>query len=140
MTTSKGFLLDTCAIIWLTQGEHVDEDAKIEIERAFKNGVLVGASVMSSWEIGMLISKGRLASNSTPHRWFDDFVKVSGVKIEVVSPKILIDSSFLPRPVPNDPIDRILIATARERDLTLVTRDSKILATGAAGHVRTLEC
>lgn len=40
----------------------------------------------------------------------------------------------------NDPIDRILIATAREHDLTIITRDRAILAYGAAGHVKTLAC
>ncbi|HTO31803.1 MAG TPA: hypothetical protein VL202_11575 [Pararhizobium sp.] len=32
------------------------------------------------------------------------------------------------------------IATARERDLTIITRDRAILAYGAAGHVKTLAC
>ena len=46
-----------------------------------------------------------------------------------------VDSSFLPTPLHNDPADRILIATAREHDLTIITRDRAILAYGAAGHV-----
>ncbi|MNF14334.1 hypothetical protein D3C80_2165180 [compost metagenome] len=49
-------------------------------------------------------------------------------------------SSNLLQPVHNDPIDRILIATAREYDLTIITRDRAILDYGAAGHVRTLAC
>jgi PIN domain nuclease of toxin-antitoxin system len=49
-------------------------------------------------------------------------------------------SSYLPAPVHNDPTDRIIIATAREHDLTIITRDRAILAYGAAGHVKTLVC
>jgi len=46
----------------------------------------------------------------------------------------------LPQLIHKDPIDRILIATARENDLTIITRDRAILSYGAAGHVRTLAC
>jgi PIN domain nuclease of toxin-antitoxin system len=55
-------------------------------------------------------------------------------------PDVLIASSFLPGSPPSDPIDRIIIATARENDLTLVTRDRKILAYGEAGYISVLKC
>jgi PIN domain nuclease of toxin-antitoxin system len=47
---------------------------------------------------------------------------------------------MLPGPVHGDPADRILIATARALDLTIVTRDSAILDYSARGHVRALPC
>ncbi|MGV8938844.1 MAG: hypothetical protein ACOH2J_17130 [Allorhizobium sp.] len=47
---------------------------------------------------------------------------------------------FLPQPIHRDPIDRILIATAREQDLTIITRDRAILSYGALGHVKVLAC
>jgi PIN domain nuclease of toxin-antitoxin system len=37
-------------------------------------------------------------------------------------------------------MDRLLIATARHFDYTLVTNDRAILAYGALGHVKTLAC
>jgi PIN domain nuclease of toxin-antitoxin system len=63
-----------------------------------------------------------------------------GAEIDNVSLRALVASSFLPQPVHNDPADRILIATAREQNLTIITRDRAILSYGAAGHVRTLAC
>ena len=57
-----------------------------------------------------------------------------------VTAETFIASCFLPEPFHKDPFDRILIATAREHDLTIITRDRAILAYGAAGHVRTLAC
>jgi PIN domain nuclease of toxin-antitoxin system len=72
--------------------------------------------------------------------WFADFVKDADVAVLDVTPQLLVESSFLPTPVHNDPTDRILIATAREYDLTIITRDRAILAYGAAGHVKTLAC
>jgi PIN domain nuclease of toxin-antitoxin system len=40
----------------------------------------------------------------------------------------------------SDPIDRMLVATARIEGLTLVTRDRAILDYAAQGHVRALPC
>lgn len=100
----------------------------------------LNVSAMSAWEIGMLIAKGRLPTKKNALSWFADFVKDADVAVLDVTPQLLVESSFLPTPVHNDPTDRILIATAREYDLTIITRDRAILAYGAAGHVKTLAC
>jgi PIN domain nuclease of toxin-antitoxin system len=52
----------------------------------------------------------------------------------------LIASSFLPGMPPRDPMDCILIATARELAATLVTRDRAIIAYGETGNVSVLAC
>lgn len=101
---------------------------------------LLSVSAMSAWEIGMLISKKRLPTTKTALSWFTGFVEAVGVEIREASPLVLVASSYLPTPIHNDPTDRILIATAREHDLTIITRDRAILTYGAAGHVKTLAC
>jgi PIN domain nuclease of toxin-antitoxin system len=53
---------------------------------------------------------------------------------------LLANSCTLPGEPPNDPADRIIIATARESGLVIVTRDSAILSYSQAGHVQTLAC
>lgn len=88
----------------------------------------------------MLVSKGRMTETKSPERWYYDFMKDSQIDELPVTTSLLIASCFLPQPIHNDPTDRILIATAREHDLTIITRDRAILAYGAAGHVRTLAC
>ncbi|MBU4528557.1 MAG: type II toxin-antitoxin system VapC family toxin [Hoeflea sp.] len=132
-------ILDTCAMIWISQDEKIDETAAELVDAAALDNSL-SISAMSAWEMGMLVAKGRLPSRIPPLRWFNEFLDVSGVKIEDALPDILVASSFLPAPIHNDPMDRILIATARERDLTIVTRDRAILTYGALGHVKTLPC
>jgi transcriptional regulator with XRE-family HTH domain len=52
----------------------------------------------------------------------------------------LIDSSFLPGDFHDDPADRIIVATARAFDLTVVTRDRAILAYARQGYVLALPC
>jgi len=88
----------------------------------------------------MLVSKGRLNLTRSPLDWFARFADEQDLIVLDVSPQILVTSSFLPQPIHPDPADRILIATAREHDLTIITRDRAILAYGAAGHVRVLAC
>ena len=88
----------------------------------------------------MLISKGRLPTTKTATDWVQDAVAALDAEVLSAGLPALINSSFLPQPIHNDPTDRILIATAREHDLTIITRDQAILAYGAAGHVRTLAC
>ena len=71
---------------------------------------------------------------------FGDVIATAGVRVEALSPEVLIDASFLPGTLHRDPADRILIATARAFDLTLVTRDQTILDYARRGHVRALAC
>ena len=132
-------LLDTCAFIWLSKSERLSAEAAITVKRAGDEGALC-LSVMTSWELGMLVSKGRFRLAKPPLRWFDDFAGAMSATVHPASSAILVASSFLPGPIHPDPIDRILIATARAHDPVLVTRDRAILAYGAAGHVRTLAC
>ncbi|MCD7110727.1 type II toxin-antitoxin system VapC family toxin [Rhizobium sp. DKSPLA3] len=97
-------------------------------------------SAISAWEIGMLMSRGRLPATKDALSWFNEFVAQGDVIVEAASPDILVAASSLPALAHRDPIDRIIIATARERDLRIVTRDHVILDYGALGHVMTLAC
>jgi PIN domain nuclease of toxin-antitoxin system len=136
---TENLLLDTCAVIWISQDEPIADAAVAAIGKVPKSGTL-NVSVMTAWEMGMLVSKGRLPSTKTPERWFNEFVEAAAVDVEGVTPQILVAASYLPGAVHNDPMDRILIATARERDLTIMTRDRAILAYAAQGHVRAIAC
>ena len=134
------YLLDTCAVIWAAQLAPLSSDVTVLLNREAEKRKELKVSVMSAWEIGMLVAKGRLPTKKHALTWFDDFVEEAGVEVLGVTTEVLVASSYLPQPIHNDPTDRILIATAREHDLTIITRDRAILAYGAAGHVRTLAC
>lgn len=127
-------------MIWMAHDEPIAMEAKKEVVRVRRLGGVIAVSAMSAWEIGMLVSRGRLPTTKTASAWFGDFLLQGKVSVVEAEPEILIASSFLPPPIHNDPADRILIATAREHDLTIITRDRAILAYGAAGHVRTMAC
>ena len=57
-------LLDTHAIIWIGEGEPIERKARRAVEAArSEGGVLV--SPISAWEIGLLVTKGRILTFGT---------------------------------------------------------------------------
>ena len=133
-------LLDTCAVIWIAQDEPLELEAVEAIDRSYSENRLVAVSAITAWELGMLGRLGRLPSAVSPLSLFDRVVGPDGVQVEELTPAILIDSSFLPGDFHKDPADRIIVATARALELTIVTRDRAILDYARQGYVRALAC
>ncbi len=134
-------LLDTCASIWLFEQQPMSVSSLDAIRVAARSaGVLV--SPVSAWEIGLLArrSRGPLTFQPSPHDWFADLLALPGMRLTPLSSRAAIGASYLPGQLHRDPADRLLIATARELDVPLVTRDARILAYAAEGHVRALAC
>lgn len=133
-------LLDTCAAIWIAENAPLTDEAVEAIDKSGDQGRPVLISPISAWEIGLLVAKSRFALPVDPLVWFDRVLEIPNVELAHMPHSVLIASSFLPGTPPRDPSDRIMIATAREQNLILVTRDTSILNYAAAGHVRALAC
>ena len=138
MTTE--LLLDTCAAIWVTENAPLTKETDIAMAASYHAGRPVWVSPITAWERGMLAARGRLASPMPPLTWFNRLATHARLNICEMSAEILVASSFLPDPLHRDPADRIIIATARTLDLTIVTRDRLILDYAALGHVRAIAC
>jgi PIN domain nuclease of toxin-antitoxin system len=137
---TERLLLDTCAIIWIALNAPIRPEAIAAMSASVVAQERVRVSPISAWELGLLSAKGRLPTTRSPTSIFGEVVANAGVRIEALAPDVLIESSFLPGTLHRDPADRILIATARRFDLTLVTRDRTILDYAQEGHVRALAC
>jgi PIN domain nuclease of toxin-antitoxin system len=133
-------LWDTCAAIWIYEKARLSRAAVDAMSAAHREGVPAYVSPITAWEIGMLVSRGRLQLLIRSERWFANLFEAPGVRMADLSPDVLIASSYLPGKPPKDPTDRILAATARELGATLITRDRALLAYGEQGHVAVLEC
>ncbi|MEA2877990.1 MAG: hypothetical protein QOF14_3186 [Hyphomicrobiales bacterium] len=134
------FLLDTHAAVWVFENVSIARAATEAMHAASRDGTPVLVSPITAFEVGQLASRNRIDLSATPHRWFRGLLATPGIQLADLSPDILIASSFLPGIPPRDPMDRILIATARELAATLVTRDRAILAYGETGNVSVLAC
>jgi PIN domain nuclease of toxin-antitoxin system len=127
MTSNGALLLDTH--IWLnyqgfTRALRRSTEQAIDAA-AERNAVYV--SVISIWEIAMLVRDGRLELSTNIDRWSEMALSKPGIALLPFSPQIAIESVNLPEPMHKDPSDRILVASARVERLTLVTSDKKII-------------
>ena len=87
-----------------------------------------------------MAARGRRVVTAPPLVWFEALASLDGFREAELSAAVLVASWGLPGAAPKDPADRILIATARELGLTLVTRDRAILGYSDQGHLRALPC
>jgi PIN domain nuclease of toxin-antitoxin system len=133
-------LLDTNAAIWIMRHEPISRAALDAMNAARQSSTDVFVSPVTALEVGQLVSRNRVNLGATPNGWFGRLLAIPGMRLADLTPDLLIASSFLPGAPPRDPMDRILIATARELAATLVTRDREILAYGEQGNVRVVEC
>jgi len=132
-------LLDTCAVLWVANGETISEQARDAIaDAAAADGVFV--SPISAWEVATLVHEGRVMLSMAPDSWFEALLALPGVRLAPMPPRTLMASAFLPGSQPSDPADRIIAATARAENLLLLTRDRKLLSYAADGHLRGLAC
>ena len=132
-------MLDTHAALWMTEEGKLTDSAETELRAARSDGAAIMVSPITAWEIGMLVARGRLALSMAPSQWFDALVD-SGLELSVLSPEILISSSFLPDGLGGDPADRILAATARACSYRLMTRDRALLRYAELGHLNVIPC
>jgi PIN domain nuclease of toxin-antitoxin system len=133
-------LLDTCAAIWLTNGDPISDEASVALRQTHKSGDPIYVSPMTAWELGLLAARGRVSLLMTPQRWFERLLEVPGLRLSEMPPSVLIASSFLPGVLPRDPVDRIIAATAREYGYKLLTRDRPLLEYAEQGHIQALRC
>jgi PIN domain nuclease of toxin-antitoxin system len=133
-------LLDTCAVIWIAQAQPLARSATRVMEQAYDEGTEVLVSPITAWEIGMLVSRGRLSLQISPRLWYRRLFEVLNLSPAAITAEVFLNSSFLPGSPPSDPADRILAATAREFGFRLVTRDRPLLDYAEQGHVQALAC
>jgi PIN domain nuclease of toxin-antitoxin system len=139
MSESPVLLLDTCAMIYIAGGTRLEAEASKAILQAAEN-VQLHVSPISAWEVGLAVARNRINTPLSAIDYFNTFLTRTGARLCGLDPEILVNATALPGVVHKDPIDRILIATARFYNHVLVTSDRAILAYGEAGHVKILAC
>jgi PIN domain nuclease of toxin-antitoxin system len=136
----ESVLLDTHVWWWFATGsDRLEETAALGLIRKalVHNQVLI--SVMSVWEIGMLESKNRIRFYQGLKTWVDGALAIPGIRLQSLTPAIAIESARLPGEFHPDPMDRILVATARELNVPILTADAAIIAYANRNHVKAVE-
>ncbi len=113
-------LLDTCVLVWLSSDpgnlptnavSHIDDD---------NNNLFVSDATV--FEISLKHSIGKLSLPESPENWFNNQLKTwSAISLQITKADIY-ESAKLPW-LHKDPFDRLLIATAKNNALTMITPD-----------------
>ena len=132
-------LLDTHVWLWTMVGNSIlTNDFRNSYEKSLKmNGVFISA--ISVWEIGMLVEKKRIEMEIDVLDWITQALDTTGTYLCPITPHIAIQSTRLPGEIHGDPADKLLIATANEKNAVLVTCDKKILAYGKGKFINVFD-
>lgn len=132
---SRPLLLDTHVWVWfMLANAELATDEQTAINRAASSGQLRIAAI-SVWEAALLASRGRIAVGRPLAQWIEEAISAPGLSIEPLLPQIAVEACSLPDAFHRDPVDRLIVATARVANATLMTRDRQILDYAARGHL-----
>jgi PIN domain nuclease of toxin-antitoxin system len=84
-------------------------------------------SAFSPWEFSKLLEKKRIGISCDPEHWIGSALEMPKFRLVPLSPVLAYRSTVLPQPFHNDPADQIIVATAREENATILTKDERIL-------------
>lgn len=119
-------LLDTHTWIWSHSATGRLSDNVTKLIQTTQTDQRAIASI-SIWEFAMMVTRGRITVKIDPKRWLNHAIGMSGLKVIELTPEIAMESCRLPGDFHRDPADRIIVATARTHNLTLLTKDRKML-------------
>ena len=119
-------VLDTHALVWwVNDPRQLSKPARRAIEEAQQDHS-VYVSCISSWEIALLVQRGRLQLAFDVRDWLARCEALPFVTFLPVTTEIAVESTRLPGFPHTDPADRIIVATALSLGAPLATKDEKI--------------
>jgi PIN domain nuclease of toxin-antitoxin system len=116
-------VLDTHTLLWLVSTpSHVDASALAIISDP---NTSVWVTAASAWEIAIKTRLGRLDGETLLSAWNDVITDMSTTELPIDSADAIL-AGRLPWNH-KDPFDRVIVAQALRRNLTIATRDTAIL-------------
>jgi len=130
------YLLDTHIFFWrAVEPGRLSEAQDRLLDRAEAAGEPVGVSAISLWELAMLARRGRIEPPKVMDLWLGEIESDPGIVVLPLTGRIAAEAAAMGAEVPNDPADRIIIATARCHGLPLLTADQRIRDAGVVAVI-----
>jgi PIN domain nuclease of toxin-antitoxin system len=115
-------LLDTHTLLWLvSKPSHIDNDARAILSDPDTS---LWVTAASAWEIAIKTRLGRLDGEALLSAWTDIIADMSTAELPIESADAIL-AGRLPWEH-RDPFDRVIVAQALRRNLTIATRDTKL--------------
>ncbi|MGB8506154.1 type II toxin-antitoxin system VapC family toxin [Mycobacterium sp.] len=132
-STPAAILLDTNALLWL-----VSEPAKLspmarEVLSEPRTEIMVSAA--SAWEIAIKTRLGRIDGDTLLSAWSDIIADMTATELPIDAADAIL-AGRLPWEH-KDPFDRMLVAQAARRNLTIATSDARILGAALTPTLKT---
>jgi PIN domain nuclease of toxin-antitoxin system len=128
-------LLDTHAWVWwVTEDRRLSAVARRAIERSQAKDDL-SLSLISVWEVAKKVEKAQLVLDRPVEQWIELALARPELHLVELTRPILVESCKLPPPFRGDPADQLIVATARDCDAVIITKDERIRA---YAHVRSV--
>lgn len=127
------YLLDTHVWIWHVEGNTRRTGRRTArlLERwAAQNALRI--SPLTLFEVACLYASGRVQLSRTLEQWTAAALEGGGVRLAPLTTGAATDAGTMGGVLVPDPLDRLLIATARQADAVFVTADARILDYAAA--------
>ncbi len=116
-------LLDTHTLLWLVRDPSDVEASALAVIADSTTNVWVTAA--SAWEIAIKTRLGRFDGEALLSAWADIIADMSTAELAIESPDAIL-AGGLPWEH-KDPFDRVIVAQALRRNLTIATRDARNL-------------
>jgi PIN domain nuclease of toxin-antitoxin system len=116
-------LLDTHVFVWLASDPGRLSKAARDLLAAPRQSAAI--SLVTAWEIALLSKRGLLELPLDADTFIARAIRHHRLTELPLSRELILRSVGLPD-LHNDPFDRILVATARARQITLISKDRKI--------------
>lgn len=85
---------------------------------------------ISIWELALLIERGRVELDGPMEQFLEIATSPATVRVLPINSSVVVEMNQLPDSFHRDPADRLIVATARGRQLAVATRDRLILDSG----------
>jgi PIN domain nuclease of toxin-antitoxin system len=120
------YILDTHTWIWwnMNPGKLSAKVRSLIAKSGLYEDFLLSA--ISPWEFSKLLEKKRIGISCDPEEWINQALEMPKLRLVPLSPAIAYRSTVLPQTFPGDPADQIIVATAREENATILTKDKNI--------------
>jgi PIN domain nuclease of toxin-antitoxin system len=118
-------ILDTHIWVWWVQGDsRLIQQYQALIQEHQGDGL--GISLYSCWEVAKLVEYDRLVLPCSLEEWFTTALAYPGIQLLDLTLPIIIESTRLAG-FHKDPADQLIVATANDLGVPLLTADQKIL-------------
>ena len=123
------YVTDTNALIYFsTNRSHLSKRALAAFENAEQNQALIYIPAATLWEVSNLDKAGHIKLRLPFQNWLDELLAKAGFAIAPLDAEIIAESRNYT--FNDDIFDAVIVATAKLKDLPLITRDMAITSSG----------